>query len=747
MVEYIGTQVNVPGTRGKGILRYHGSIHGKQGIFAGIELLGPIALTRGKNNGDVEGYQYFHVQQSMSGLFLPFERLKSVNPHLQFTKDMINDIDHNVISLNNNVFNDGELTDNMLFSPTPSFTTLNSEQTNIPRPYSADLTKSRFNSPILHSTSSTSTLNVTKRDERSRTSSISSFNKSPVLNPAFRSFSLNNDRGYKRSSNGNVSYLEQELYDLRTKYEKSEREMLEKMSILNDLRETVQDLQPILKQYENELNEKDKKISKIKNEFESAREDWRQNLDIMVNTYEANENFYESKIKELQLKLSESNSNGKLNELQVKFDELVNEKNDLEMKKNDLEVKNNDLEVKKSDLEMKLDKIKDIPIEKPTDEIEIVKTLNNKISDQQQEIETLSNQLVELSKFPKDDTESDSYKSLVRELESYKSISVELEEYKSQVEKLTKENDDLKRDLERRHSFEKLEDKNTEINKLHDDIQNLNDQLASKNKDIETLEDDLHLKVQQINELNSKDSNETDLKPVESESEKVKELQEDMFFKDQEIKALQQQLDKLTSNLATQKQTIKDLQSKSSGDSNPEIDNLKSQNELLQAQYLEKDNIIKELERKLQESITNELDTLNINDAAAINEITFIKEIEILKKELESRPTIEELTELQDNIDEMVRLHNNEIFFKDEEMQKVLKENSKLQFRLDKILEGSLTNRISSTSHESISINSDLPIYKPDIDLDPSDGKDNWCGLCERDGHSSVNCPYENDIF
>lgn len=734
MVEYIGTQVNVPGTRGKGILRYHGSIHGKKGIFAGIELLGPIALTRGKNNGDVEGYQYFNVQQSMSGLFLPFERLKSVNPQLQFTKDMINDIDHNVISLNNNVFNDGELTDHMLFSPTPSFTTLNSEQTNIPRPYSADLTKSRFNSPILHSASSSSTLNVIKRDERSRTSSISSFNKSPVLNSAFRSFSNNDSRLYKRSSGNNVSYLEQELYDLRTKYEKSEREMLEKMSILNDLRETVQDLQPILKQYENELNEKDKKISKIKNEFESAREDWRQNLDIMVNTYEANENFYESKIKELQLKLSENNSidNSKINDLQVKYDELVNEKSDLELKFNS--------RIKE------LQSVKD----NDTDEIEIVKSLNNKISDQQNEIETLSNQLVEISKFPKDEP---------------KISENEFNELQSLVEKLIKENDDLKRDLERRHSFEKLEDKNTEINKLHDDIQHLNDKLNSKSKEIETLEDDLDMKVQQINELNSKLDNQipTKEKDSEDESDKLKELQEDMFFKDQEIKALQQQLDKLNTNLATQKQTIKDLQAKNtqsvdsvnsvdSADSadfpDPEeLSRLKTQNELLQAQYIEKDNIIKELERKLQESISNELDTLNINDAAAINEITFIKEIEIMKKELDSRPTIEELTELQDNIDEMVRLHNNEIFFKDEEMQKVLKENSKLQFRLDKILEGSITNRFSTASHESNSINSDLPIYKPEIDLDPSDGKDNWCGLCERDGHSSVNCPYENDIF
>ncbi|EGV60733.1 hypothetical protein CANTEDRAFT_128289 [Yamadazyma tenuis ATCC 10573] len=359
MVEHIGSQVNVPGTRGKGILRYHGSIHGKTGIFAGIELLGPIALTRGKNSGDVEGFKYFEVQSPMSGLFLPFERLKAVNPQIDHTRDMINEATLN--------FNNDTLDDEI-----PTF------------------------------------------------SGLSSPNYS---------------------------------------------------------------LQPILKQYESELDERDRKISKIRNEFESAREDWRQNLDIMVNTYEANEAYYETKIRELQSK---------------------------------------------------------------------------------------------------------------------------------------------------------------------------------------------------------------------------------------EIKALQQQLDKTNST------------------------------KLL----CERENTIKELEQKLGESLSKELDSLNINDAAAMNEMTFREEVEQLRLQLDARPTIEELTELQDNIDEMVRLHNNEVFFKQEELQRVTNENSKLQVRLERALEGSIiTNRISdNTSHDSMTINS-LPIYKPENDTDPSTGKDNWCGLCERDGHNSLNCPYENDIF
>lgn len=782
MVEHIGTQVNVPGTRGKAILRYHGSIHGKTGIFAGLELLGPIALTRGKNNGDVEGFKYFQVQNPMSGLFIPFERLKTVNPNLDFTRDMIHEVNHEFHndSLNDDIVYPNEYmpeTASSIYSPTPR---LNSNQTgsNIPRPYSADISKSRIGqqSPLASTTSGG--LNISKRQnkhsnsmgpslDRSRTSSVGSFSKSPLLNSNYRSYSLNLDHKYhnnttspisKRYSNGQNAFLEQELYEIRSKYERSERDMIEKVSILNELRETVQELQPILKQYETELTEKDKKIAKIRNEFESAREDWRQNLDIMVNTYEANENFYESKIKELQLKVTEQSSNpdGKaekekeLETLNGKYKELVQSKDDLE------EALNKRID----DLLLQLSKNDS-------------KELNKKILEQQTEIESLSKELMTIHKFPNDNSsaQTEVISKLQNEIEG-------LVHFKERAATMEKQNNELKQELERRHSFEKLEDKNRELTKLQDVINDLKEQLSSKEREIVELEDNLDAKVK---ELNSK-------VPLAEEGPKdvspdVKELREDMFFKDQEIKALQQQLNKANETISSQKHSLKTLKATEGNETaqgvpddtgkderikelENEVSRLKdsvgnegagtrdtehaeSLKNRFASEIQEKDHIIQELERKLHEALASELDSLNINDAAAINEMTFKKEINDLRHELEARPTIEELTELQDNIDEMLRLHNNEIFFKDEEIQRMLTENNKLQVRLERALEGSImTNRISDNSHdENISINSELPIYKPDTDIDPSSGKENWCGLCERDGHSSLNCPYENDIF
>lgn len=719
MGELIGSQINVPGTRGKGILRYQGSIHGKTGIFAGIELLGSIALTRGKNCGDVEGFKYFEVQQPMTGLFLPFERLKTVNPGIEYSRDMFEEVskcygndklDEGIESTSFEEYDPSSVVSNgnVLYLPMPQDGKFASSNSAVQRSYSVDIPKTRAMNNLSPLLNSRRTTQFSQLDGRSRTSSMSSFTRSPILNTAYRSVSYHSPVPGSRSS---TQFLEQELLDLRGKYEKNEREMAEKMSILNELKDTVQELQPILKQYENELDERDRKISKVRSEFEAAREDWRQNIDIMVSTYESNENFYESKIRELQKKLSEQSPSKELLETKQKHDEIMKEKIEME----------NAFNIQIKELESKLS-------------VDTTKELNRKILEQQKEIEQLSSQIMEIHKFPADNQDQlqDKIFKLEAEIES-------LAHLKPQIEQLETEKCELQKQMERNLSFEKLEDKNTELNKLQDIINDLKEQLANKDKEIIELEDSLDAKVKELSNVSSG--------PGDAE------LKEDLMFKDEEIKALQQQLDKLNETIAGQKKRIKDMELKSKDAGEVAAENGTAGDEAndeiiyLKSELTEKDKVIQELERKLQASITNELDSLNINDAAVMNEMVFKKEIDDLAQQLEARPTIEELAELQDKIDEMVRIHNNEIFFKQEELQRITAENNKLHTRLERALEGSLmNNRISEISHDSISVHS-LPIYKPETDMDPSAGKDNWCGLCERDGHSSMNCPYENDIF
>ncbi|TEY46015.1 hypothetical protein BOTCAL_0323g00070 [Botryotinia calthae] len=70
----VGDIVDVPGNM-YGIVKFVGSVQGKKGVFAGVELSETFA-SKGKNNGDVEGIQYFDTTIDGAGIFLPVNRAK-----------------------------------------------------------------------------------------------------------------------------------------------------------------------------------------------------------------------------------------------------------------------------------------------------------------------------------------------------------------------------------------------------------------------------------------------------------------------------------------------------------------------------------------------------------------------------------------------------------------------------------------------------------------------------------------------
>ncbi|KAG6061827.1 hypothetical protein E4U17_007254 [Claviceps sp. LM77 group G4] len=66
---FIGDAVDVPGGM-SGTVRFVGTVQGKKGTFAGIELH-PEFAAKGKNNGDVDGISYFDTSVPGSGIFVP----------------------------------------------------------------------------------------------------------------------------------------------------------------------------------------------------------------------------------------------------------------------------------------------------------------------------------------------------------------------------------------------------------------------------------------------------------------------------------------------------------------------------------------------------------------------------------------------------------------------------------------------------------------------------------------------------
>ncbi|KAF2753245.1 hypothetical protein EJ05DRAFT_494994 [Pseudovirgaria hyperparasitica] len=68
----VGDLVDVPGGM-HGTIKFVGSVRGKKGVFAGVELSEEFAM-RGKNDGDVDGTFYFNTTIPGAGIFLPLHR-------------------------------------------------------------------------------------------------------------------------------------------------------------------------------------------------------------------------------------------------------------------------------------------------------------------------------------------------------------------------------------------------------------------------------------------------------------------------------------------------------------------------------------------------------------------------------------------------------------------------------------------------------------------------------------------------
>ncbi|ODQ78441.1 hypothetical protein BABINDRAFT_9227 [Babjeviella inositovora NRRL Y-12698] len=79
------------------------------------------------------------------------------------------------------------------------------------------------------------------------------------------------------------------------------------------------------------------------------------------------------------------------------------------------------------------------------------------------------------------------------------------------------------------------------------------------------------------------------------------------------------------------------------------------------------------------------------------------------------------------------------------QLLQALQENNHLNDRLVAISSDS-PGSTHDVDDSAVSEISELMVYKPERS-DVSAGRKMWCGLCEREGHDSMECPYENDMF
>lgn len=109
----IGSKIPFPNSHDSAILKYVGSVHGHDGVFCGLELCGNLA-SKGKNNGIVDGVQYFNVDIPNSGLFVPLRKVvgwisQTGNSMEPFSPMSVNDrnsfssVDNTLMNSNNEV--------------------------------------------------------------------------------------------------------------------------------------------------------------------------------------------------------------------------------------------------------------------------------------------------------------------------------------------------------------------------------------------------------------------------------------------------------------------------------------------------------------------------------------------------------------------------------------------------------------------------------------------------------------------
>ncbi|KAG2731853.1 hypothetical protein G9P44_005440 [Scheffersomyces stipitis] len=565
MSDFIGQKVAIPGTSGHGILRYCGPIRGKVGIFGGVELIGPIAASRGKNSGAVDGVQYFEVEIPQTGLFLPLERLKSCNAQLAQKRER----------------------------PTSSAsiskeTAIGVQQTKrvAGRSRSAEIKQ-----PLAPSRSvNQQALQI----QKNRVSIIGGSGRNTPVKPSSMANPSNSVEKDKQ-----VERLEAEIQIIKSKHN---QELLEKMAILNELETAVQEIQPLIGKYESELNEKDKKLLKQKQDFEKQKDEWKKTFDLMA--------------------LERQD-----------YDDQLNQRESL-------------LETKES------------------------------------EIQELKNRVRGGQETQDKDTQG----------------NAEIGQLKVQLEKAEK-------------NVYQLE---LQLSNLTDMNQRLQDKVQAQ---------------AQLKKDVAMDENKERVLDLE-----VDQLKSQLLMKDEELAALRENYEKLTESSLSAK---------------------------VNSVTLENDNRIQEeLEQQRQKNIELE------------------RKVDELQHELEIRPTFDELVELQKSLDEVDELHKNALDAKSQEIEKLKENNKSLQDKVDmfttapvdlpssmltpggvhlsdikddiKMDDSSPEGTLPSPSKDltcDTNSPSTLPIYQSQMKTDPSAGKTDWCGLCERDGHSSINCPYENDIF
>lgn len=292
----VGDQVNVPGGM-YGTVKYLGAVAGKPGKFAGIELA-PEHARRGKNSGDVDGRKYFSTSSPGSGIFVPINNNKYVTKR--------------AFSASVSAVPPTPARPAANFSksvgPGPAARRPQVRRPSLPRPESP---QRQAPTPSKLSVSGLRTPSGAARPGPNP----NGFPRSPVKTPSrmserppSRFSAAEDDTPSARTSDIHQrDSMSTEIQDLKDNVKSLERQLLERDKQLDEQAATLSEFQKTLEEMEgsdalsirNQLREKNERIAQLTQEFDLHRADFRSTLDTLEIAASETERVYEQRLEEL----------------------------------------------------------------------------------------------------------------------------------------------------------------------------------------------------------------------------------------------------------------------------------------------------------------------------------------------------------------------------------------------------------------------------------------------------------------
>ncbi|KAI1132052.1 hypothetical protein F5Y10DRAFT_16338 [Nemania abortiva] len=363
----VGDQVDVPGNM-VGTVRFIGSVAGRKGVFAGVELLSEYAQ-RGKNSGDVDGVSYFATSVPGSGIFVPMNKLfKRDSPAFPHTPSGTSFA--GLKAANQNTTNHTPPTPSLpkfsqsvgpgrapspqgkrprMSLPRPDSPVRKLQLTPAPRPTIATPAKppSRYGSPTVPKFASSvrgtaGDPNKSMRMERKPSiaprsasalgQSIPNFDDEEPMPPPPSTHakangsigSIASSMGFKRPASRANHANEEEVERLKSQLEDRDRQLKEQASALAEMESSLSELTVLIDQTDQGrmrsssldgkdtsqlramLREKNEKIAMLTAEFDAHRADFRSTIDTLEMASTETQRVYDAKIQELEQELQEA---------------------------------------------------------------------------------------------------------------------------------------------------------------------------------------------------------------------------------------------------------------------------------------------------------------------------------------------------------------------------------------------------------------------------------------------------------